>query len=139
MLTPKLKLTTHWTNQLKTHDGGTMNRLPGYDRGTRRSERVVFLSLGLAGLATISLAVAQMAKFVAGSDRIVAALSARSAVAVEGASNLGSKTAPTNFVEVEAACADATDLRTRVVPGGKAATARAKWVGFSAGRAPAAN
>jgi hypothetical protein len=138
MVTPKLKLTTHWTNQLKTHDGGTMNRLPGYDRATRRSERAVFLSLGLAGLATISLAVAQMAKFVAGSDRIVAALTAPPA-AVECASDPASKTVPTNFVEVEAACAGVSDLPTRVVPGAKAAAARAGWLGFSAGRAPAAN
>lgn len=115
-----------------------MNRLPSYDRGTRRSEMAVFLSLGLAGLATLSLAAAEMARFVAGSDRIVAALSAPPA-AVEGASNLASKTAPTNFAEVETACTGVTDLRTRAVPGVKPAAARAKWVGFSASRAPAAH
>ena len=58
-----------------------MNRLPGCDRVTRRSEVAVFLSLGLAGVTMISLALTQMTRFVTGSDRIAAALSAPAAVA----------------------------------------------------------
>ena len=56
-----------------------MNRLPCCDRATRRSEVVVFLSLGLAGMMMVALTAVQMTKFVAGSDRITAALAGRQA------------------------------------------------------------
>ena len=54
-----------------------MNRLPSWDRTTRRSELAVFASLGLAGVLMVALAAAQMTKFVAGSDRLAAALAGR--------------------------------------------------------------
>lgn len=53
----------------------TSERLPGYDRKTRRWEWVVFLILGKVVLAIIALAVFDAAKFAAGKERIVAALS----------------------------------------------------------------
>jgi hypothetical protein len=56
-----------------------MNRLPGGDPTTRWSESVVFASLGLAGVLMVALAAAQMTKFVAGSDRVAAALAGRPA------------------------------------------------------------
>jgi len=115
-----------------------MNRLPGYDRGTRLSEMTVFLSLGLAGLTTISLAVAQMAEFVAGSDRIVAALAAPQAGVVARASAQDGKTVCTNIGAVESQCMSETNWRTWERPSAQTEAARAKWVGFGAGRAPTA-
>ena len=44
---------------------------------TRRSELAVFASLGLAGIVMVVFAAAQMTKFVAGSDRMTAALAGR--------------------------------------------------------------
>jgi hypothetical protein len=54
-----------------------MNRLPCCDQTTRRSELAVFASLGLAGVMLVVFAAAQMTKFVAGSDRLTAALADR--------------------------------------------------------------
>ena len=51
-----------------------MNRLPGCDLTTRRSELAVFASLGLVGVMMVAFAVTQMTKFVSGSDRMTAAL-----------------------------------------------------------------
>ena len=51
-----------------------MTRLPSVDRTTQQSEMAVFASLGLAAVLMISLALIQMTKFVACSDRIAAAL-----------------------------------------------------------------
>jgi hypothetical protein len=51
-----------------------MNRLPGYDPTTRRAERAVFVSLGVAALMTISFALFDAARFVRASDCIAAAL-----------------------------------------------------------------
>jgi nitrate reductase NapE component len=53
----------------------TAERLPGYDRKTRRWEWVVFLILGKVVFALIALAVFDATKFAAGKERIVAALS----------------------------------------------------------------
>ena len=54
-----------------------MNRLPCCDLTTRRSELVVFASLGLVGVMMVAFAATQMTKFVAGSDRMTAALAGR--------------------------------------------------------------
>ncbi len=51
-----------------------MNRLPCCDRTTGRSELAVFASPGSPGVMIVALAAAQMTKFVAGSDRMTAAL-----------------------------------------------------------------
>lgn len=51
-----------------------MTRLPCGGRTTQQSELAVFASLGLAGVLMISLALLQMTKYVAGSDRIAVAL-----------------------------------------------------------------
>jgi hypothetical protein len=66
-----------------------MNRLPGCDRVTRRSEVAVFLSLGLAGVTMIALALVQMTHFVASGDRIAAALSAPPAAVAETPAQVG--------------------------------------------------
>lgn len=54
-----------------------MNRLPCCDLTTQRSELAVFASLGFVGVMMVALAAAQMTKFVAGSDRMTAALAGR--------------------------------------------------------------
>ncbi len=51
-----------------------MNQLPGCDRTTQRSETAVYASLGLAAVLMVALALVQTSKYVAGSDRIAAAL-----------------------------------------------------------------
>lgn len=51
-----------------------MTRLPSVDRTTQQSELAVFASLGLAGVVMVALALIQTTKYVAGSDRIAAAL-----------------------------------------------------------------
>ena len=56
-----------------------MNRLPCCDRTTHRSELAVFASLGLAGVMMVALALAQMSQFVAGGDRMTAALTIQDA------------------------------------------------------------
>jgi hypothetical protein len=75
----------------------TMNRLPGCDRTTARSEMALFASLGLAGLLMVALATVEMSGFVAGSDRIAAALNGQPSVATAEPDG-GSKTAATNRV-----------------------------------------
>lgn len=60
---------THGTN-----DRNRMNRLPGYDRPTRRGEIAVFLSLATAGLIGIMLAVEDSAGYAAKADAVVTAL-----------------------------------------------------------------
>lgn len=59
-----------------------MNRLPCYDRTTRRAERAVFASLGLAAIVTIALAVSDAARFISARDCIAAALSVKPAPAL---------------------------------------------------------
>ncbi len=51
-----------------------MHTLPGFDRTTRRSEFAVFVTLGLAGVLLVGLALAQMTEFVAERDPHVGAL-----------------------------------------------------------------
>lgn len=58
-----------------------MNRLPGDDQTTQRSELLVFASLGFAGVMLIALATVQMTEFVASRDGVVAALTVPSATA----------------------------------------------------------
>jgi hypothetical protein len=77
-----------------------MNRLPCCDRTTHQSELAVFASLGLAGVIMVALALAQMSQFVAGSDRMTAALTVRRAplatatpveIRLNGATNLSGR------------------------------------------------
>jgi len=75
-----------------------MNRLPSCDETTRRSELAVFGGLGLAVVMMVSLALVQTAKFVAGSDRIAAALSERQESLANTAPAGGGKTVATNVV-----------------------------------------
>lgn len=49
-----------------------MNRLPGYDRMTQRSEAGAFLSLGLSGVMMVAFALCGTTCFVKGSNRIAA-------------------------------------------------------------------
>lgn len=58
-----------------------MNRLPGQDQTTQRSELLVFASLGFAGVMLIALATVQMTEFVVSRDRVVAALTVPSTTA----------------------------------------------------------
>jgi hypothetical protein len=57
-----------------------MKRLPGIEKGPPRAEAAVFGCLALAGIAAILLAISSYAKFVDGSDEVVAALGGRPAV-----------------------------------------------------------
>ena len=68
-----------------------MNRLPGHDQTTQRSELLVFASLGFAGVMLIALAAVQMTEFVASRDRMVAALTVPSTTAT------GEVSAPVNL------------------------------------------
>ena len=63
-----------------------MNRLPGCDRTTHRSELAVFASLGLAGALMVALALAQMSQFVADSEHVTAALTPQRAPLTNAAS-----------------------------------------------------
>jgi len=65
-----------------------MNRLPGYDNKTLRSERAVFLTLGLAAAALMGVAALDGMKLAAGLDSVAAALSAgRTAIPEDGIAN----------------------------------------------------
>jgi len=64
-----------------------MKRLPGYNPTTRRAELSVFLSLGAAAVLAIAFAAFDMLDFMAGSDRVAAALSAKPAAIVRSARN----------------------------------------------------
>lgn len=51
-----------------------MTRLPSSDRLTQHAELAVFASLGLAGVLTVSLALIQVTKYVAGGDQVAVVL-----------------------------------------------------------------
>jgi len=65
------------TNQPVRKKIKVMNRLPCYDRATRRSETAVFASLALVGIISIVFASSAVLKFVDGNDHVVAALSGK--------------------------------------------------------------
>jgi hypothetical protein len=53
-----------------------MKVLPGFDRTTERSEFAVFVTLGLAGVMLVGLALAQMTEFIGERDPLLGALGA---------------------------------------------------------------
>jgi len=57
-----------------------MNRLPVYDRTTRKLESAAFMSLGAIGLAIIGYATVDSLRFAEGKDEVMAALEKPNAV-----------------------------------------------------------
>ncbi len=74
-----------------------MNRLPGYDHATGRSELAMFASLGLVAVGLIGFAVFHAGRFAEDRDCIVSALSGEPAEPLQAAVVSNTNHAVTNF------------------------------------------
>jgi hypothetical protein len=77
-----------------------MNRLPGYDHPTGRSELVMFSSLGSAAVALIGFAVFDATRFASERDCIVARLSGEPMELIQAATPANTNHAFTNFTAI---------------------------------------